>query len=126
MKCDQCSCETFVICVTSKHRRLCEDCKVGKLREQQSEFTKKVALLILYAYEQGYELTFGDAYAKSGHKMYSFHYKRLAIDLNLFKDGEFLTETKDHEFLGEFWESMGGTWGGRFSHKDGNHYSFGE
>ena len=94
------------------------------LRNLQSEFCRKVALLILFAYEQGYELTFGDAHASSGHKLNSFHYKRLAIDLNLFKDGKYLTETSDHEQLGLFWESLGGTWGGRF--KDGNHYSWGE
>lgn len=97
---------------------------MGKLREQQSAFVKKVALLILYAYEQGYELTFGDAYATTGHKINSFHYKRLAIDLNLFKNGTFLQETKDHEILGRFWESIGGSWGGKWN--DGNHYSFGE
>ncbi len=94
------------------------------LRKQQSKFAKKVALLILFANEQGYEVTFGDAYAFTGHIPGSFHYKRLAIDLNLFKDGEYLTKTEYHRFLGEFWESIGGSWGGRF--RDGNHYSFGE
>ena len=94
------------------------------LREQQSTFAHKVALLILYIYEKGYELTFADAYATSGHKNNSFHYKRLAIDLNLFKDGNFLIKTSDHEQFGIFWESIGGTWGGRWG--DGNHYSFGE
>ena len=94
------------------------------LRSLQSEFCRKIALLIQYAYEQGYELTFGDACATSGHISGSFHYKRLAVDLNLFKDGKYLTKTSDHEQLGLFWESIGGTWGGRF--KDGNHYSWGE
>jgi hypothetical protein len=83
-----------------------------------------VSLLIQYATQKGYELTFGDAYAKTGHKVNSFHYSRLAIDLNLFRDGKYLTDTQDHEPLGLFWESIGGTWGGRFN--DGNHYSFGE
>ena len=96
------------------------------LREQQSEFTYRVALLILYAYARGFELTLGDAYATSGHIRDSFHYKRLAIDLNLFKDGQYLTLTEAHTPLGEFWESLGGTWGGRFRQKDGNHYSWGE
>jgi len=82
--------------------------------------------LINYATLQGYELTFGDAFASSGHIKDSFHYKRLAIDLNLFKDGEYLTETEDHRTLGLFWESIGGTWGGRFENPDGNHYSLGE
>ena len=96
------------------------------LREQQSQFARMVGLLINYATLQGYELTFGDAYASSGHIDGSFHYKRLAIDLNLFKDGEYLTETQDHKQLGLFWENIGGTWGGRFKNPDGNHYSLGE
>ncbi len=95
------------------------------LRKQQSRFTKKVALLILYAYELGYEITFGDTYSgKFKHKKDSYHDLGLAIDLNLFKGGKYLTETSDHEILGIFWESIGCTWGGRW--QDGNHYSFGE
>lgn len=94
------------------------------LRQKQSKFVRMVALLILYAYEQGYELTFGDAYrdlrCDYGHPA-SLHRSRLAIDLNLFRDGEYLQKTEDHRLLGEFWESIGGSWGGRF--KDGNHYS---
>src|SRR5699024_1170004 len=95
-------------------------------------FTRMVADLIVYAYEQGYELSLGDAYRdprshgavgqKIGYSSAnSLHKERLAIDLNLFKDGKFLTATEDHLPLGEFWESLGGTWGGRFN--DGNHYS---
>jgi len=95
-------------------------------RQQQSKFVKMVALLILYAYERGYELTFGDTTATTGHKKWSFHYKKLAIDLNLFKNGAYLKSTEAHEFLGLFWESLGGSWGGRFKRKDGNHYSLGE
>ena len=99
------------------------------LREKQSKFVKMVALLILYAYEMGYELTFGDAWSKPeymAHCKNSNHYIRLAIDLNLFKDGKYLEDTEDHRFLGEFWESLGGTWGGRFRNRDGNHYSWTE
>lgn len=91
------------------------------LREKQSKFVRMVALLIQFAYEKGYELTFGDAWAQSGHKKNSNHYIRLAIDLNLFKSGKYLNKTEDHKELGEFWESIGGIWGGHF--KDGNHYS---
>jgi len=96
------------------------------LQPKQSEFARAVALLIQYATHLGYEVTFGDAYAVRGHKEGSFHYKRLAIDLNLFFEGEYLTSTEAHLPLGEFWESIGGTWGGRFTNPDGNHYSFGE
>lgn len=94
------------------------------LRQKQSKFAKMIPLLILFAYEKGYEITFGDAWAKMGHRKGSFHYKRLAFDLNLFKKGVFLRSTKAHEPLGIFWESIGGTWGGRWG--DGNHYSLGE
>jgi len=92
------------------------------LNKQQFKFTQAVGLLITYAYFKGYTLSFGDALAKDGHSKNSFHYKRLAIDFNLFKDGEFLTETKDHQVLGEYWELLGGSWGGSWG--DGNHYSW--
>lgn len=94
------------------------------IRNRQSEFVCMAGKLIDFAYTKGYELTFGDAYARFGHVRGSFHYIRLAIDFNLFKDGVYLTETEDHQELGEYWESIGGTWGGRF--RDGNHYSYGE
>ena len=83
-----------------------------------------VGQLIDFIYKNGYTATFGDAYATTGHKTNSFHYKRLAIDLNLFKDGKYITSTSQHEPIGKFWESIGGTWGGRWN--DGNHYSLGE
>jgi hypothetical protein len=102
------------------------------LGTKQRQFTKMVADLIQWAYDEGYEITLGDAYRdprlhgdvgkKKGYgRSRSNHKSRLAIDLNLFKDGEYLTETEDHEPLGLKWESMGGSWGGRFN--DGNHYS---
>ena len=94
------------------------------LRKDQSTFVKMVGQLIAFAYAEGYELTFGDAYAKTGHKKGSKHYDRLAIDLNLFLQGHYLTTTEAHRPLGEYWESIGGSWGGRFN--DGNHYSLGE
>jgi hypothetical protein len=97
--------------------------KNDTLRQKQSRFVRMVGLLIDYAYLQGFELTFGDAYALTGHKANSLHGKRLAIDLNLFRNGEYLTTTEAHLPLGEFWERIGGTWGGRFSTPDGNHYS---
>lgn len=89
------------------------------LREKQSKFAHMVSLLIVFAYKCGYELTFPDSRTK--HMIDSLHHIGLAIDLNLFKDGKYLTETEDHRELGEFWEFIGGSWGGRFG--DGNHYS---
>ena len=90
-----------------------------------------IADLIIFAYDNGYELTFSEAYrtpeqaalnAKSGSGIkHSLHTQRLAVDFNLFKDGKYLTASSDHKPLGEYWESIGGTWGGWFN--DGNHYS---
>ena len=102
------------------------------LSQKQRKFTRMVADLIVYAYDNGYELTMGDAYRdprlhgalgiKQGYgAANSCHKLRLAIDLNLFKGGKYLTGTDDYRPLGEFWESIGGSWGGRF--QDGNHFS---
>ena len=96
------------------------------LRQKQSKFAHDVVLLILYAEAMGYEVTFGDAARmdRRGHVRGSDHYKRLAIDLNLFCNGKYLRETSAHGCLGEFWESLGRKWGGRFKKKDGNHYAY--
>tara|TARA_R110000868_G_scaffold125265_3_gene331044 strand:- start:16537 stop:16842 length:306 start_codon:yes stop_codon:yes gene_type:complete len=98
------------------------------LGQKQRKFTKMVGMLIQYAYFEGFELSLGDAFATDGHRVGSLHYSRLAIDLNLFKDGKYLTETIDHAFLGEYWKRLDPecTWGGDFGGKDGNHYSYGE
>ncbi len=96
------------------------------LRQKQSKFASMLPLLILYAYELGFEITIGDVWAKSGHSYRSFHYKKLAVDLNLFRNGRYLKSVKSHEPLGLFWESLNGTWGGRWPSGDANHYSYGE
>lgn len=105
------------------------------LRKIQSEFARLVPRLIDRAYEMGFEVTLGDAFRdprvhgdlgvrKSYSHPKSAHKVRLAIDLNLFRDGEFLEWTEAHRPLGEWWEQQHALarWGGRFS--DGNHYSF--
>lgn len=51
------------------------------------------------------------------------HGNQLALDLNAFKNGVYLTKTEDWKELGEHWESLHPLcrWGGRFG--DGNHLS---
>ena len=103
------------------------------LREKQSKFARMVAELIQHATSLGYEVTFGEAYrtpeqadlnAKKGSGIRnSLHTMRLAIDLNLYKNGVWMTKSEDHKQLGLFWEGLGGSWGGRFKKPDGNHYS---
>ena len=98
------------------------------LGQKQRKFTKMVGMLIQYAYFKGYELSLGDAHATDGHKVGSLHYSRLAIDLNLFRNGVYLREAVDHKVLGDYWKSLDpeATWGGDWENKDGNHYSYGE
>ncbi|EEC7245306.1 TPA: M15 family metallopeptidase [Escherichia coli] len=104
-----------------------------KLSEKQQLFAVMIADLIHWAQEHGYRLTFGEAYrtpeqaalnAKSGKGIRnSLHTLRLAVDFNLFINGEYQADTDAYRPLGEYWESIGGTWGGRFSRADGNHFS---
>jgi len=83
----------------------------------------------------GYEVTIGDVFRdprvhgqlgvrKSYSHPKSAHKVKLAIDLNLFRDGEYLQLTEDHRPLGEWWKEQHplARWGGDFD--DGNHYSF--
>lgn len=95
------------------------------LSEMQRKFPLLVADLIRQAYADGYELSLGEAfrteeqqrlYIKSGRSrtMNSLHRDRLAVDFNLFKDGVYLTDGALYRPLGERWEAMGGSWGGRF------------
>lgn len=101
------------------------------LYDKQVRFAAMVAQLIARAFEEGYEVTLGEAWrspeeaarlANAGRGIRnSLHCERLAIDLNLFRYGVYLDKTESHRPLGEWWESIGGTWGGRFG--DGNYYS---
>lgn len=104
------------------------------LSEKQQLFTVLIAQLIAFAQDKGMRLTFGEAYrtpeqaklnAKNGSGISnSLHTQRLAVDFNLFINGEYKTRTEDYRVLGEFWESLGGSWGGRFkTNPDGNHFS---
>lgn len=102
------------------------------LGQKQRRFARMLPRLIDKAHELGFEVSLGDAYrdprvfGKVGEKLgygnpLSAHKERLAIDLNLFKDGRWLPNTEDHRPLGEWWKEQGGSWGGDFG--DGNHYS---
>lgn len=102
------------------------------LGQKQQRFTRMVVQLLNKAHELGFEVTLGDAYrdprvfgamgVSQGYgQARSAHKQRLALDLNLFRDGVYLMDTQAHLPLGTWWEAQGGVWGGRF--QDGNHYS---
>lgn len=101
------------------------------------------AELLKQARVLGYEVTLGEAWrsqqtasfrvmmnAKKGIGIArSLHMDRLAIDLNLFRNGKYLNKTEDYRLLGEWWEAQQRVgiqfcWGGRFKMRDGNHFSF--
>lgn len=106
------------------------------LNQEQWRFADMVADLIEHARFLGYRVSLGEAYRPPVTAAYyatigkgvtnSFHTKRLAIDLQLFRDGKYLTATEDYRPLGIYWESRGGSWGGRFKRQDGCHFSLGE
>lgn len=102
------------------------------LRQKQSLFAKLAGLLIKEIYARGYEVTLDWAYRPPEIAAYyadlgigirnSLHTKKLAVDLNLFKDGVWLRNSEDHKPFGDWWEAQHPLcrWGGRWH--DGNHY----
>jgi hypothetical protein len=104
---------------------------MSKLKDDQCAFAMALGkLLVWIGRQKGYSVSLGDAESKIDnkpqHSPNSFHYKRLAIDLNLFIDGKYQRSTKAHARMGAYWKKIGGSWGGDFTKPDGNHYSWGE
>jgi len=105
-----------------------------KLGEKQELFMSLLPGLLNKAFELGYKVRGGDLFRDPrvhgemgikrgyGHPR-SAHKNKLAIDLNLFKDGVYMSSTEAHTELGEYWEKQHELcrWGGRF--RDGNHYA---
>ena len=124
--------------------------QVQLLKEKQSIFILNVAKLIIKAYElPGYELTLGEGLRTSDQQMLYFegytlikigsdlklavaprksktmnsrHIQKLAIDLNLFVNGEYRTDKEAYKPLAEYWRSLhpdnvsGYDWGWDFNH----------
>lgn len=108
------------------------------LLQKQQIFSGLVARFLSFINSQGYEVTLGEAwrppemaeiYAKEGKGTAdSVHCLRLAIDVNLFKDTEYLTNDTDYKPFGDYWKSLSTSdyeccWGGDFTIMDGNHFS---
>ena len=96
---------------------------------EQNAFLLDFVQLVLYATKLGYVVTAGELsrpiemqqlYVKTGRSktMDSQHLKRMAGDLNFFKDGKLVQTREELKPLGEFWEGLnpknrwGGSWRG--------------
>ncbi len=105
-----------------------------KLSEIQQLFARDVVRLLMEMDKLGYKYTFGETYrtaeqAEIYHKegigiKNSLHCKRLAIDINLFKDGVMLATKEHYQPIGLFWESLCpmNRWGGNFTKVDADHF----
>lgn len=98
------------------------------LVQEQAAFLLDAGKLVAYATEQGFVVTGGElwrtpeqqqVYVKTGRSktMKSNHLRRLAIDLNFFRDGKLAATKAELAPLGKFWESLSpaNRWGGNFS-----------
>ena len=105
-----------------------------RLGAKQELFSKLYSEHLVWLHEMGYKTRLGDVFAREGHRPGSNHYCKIAGDINLFLDGEYITTTEGHRISGEMWESRhelcrwGGNWDkddhpGEPGEDDGNHYS---
>ena len=119
------------------------------LRESQSIFILNMAKTIIFAYENGMELTAGEMLrtndqqllyfegyelikigsdlklkkaAPKSKTMFSSHLNKLAVDLNLFIDGQYKTDKESFKKISLYWKSLhpknvcGYDWGWDFNH----------
>ncbi len=95
---------------------------------EQAAFLKDVVELIQWATASGWTVTGGELYrtaeqqqiyVRTGRSktMNSNHLKRLAIDLNFFRDGKLVYDVEQLRPVGEFWEGLNpkNKWGGFWS-----------
>ena len=105
------------------------------LRMEQSAFAKDTVKLYVFIENNGAEFTYGEAqrtidqqeiYVKSGKSktMKSYHLQKLAVDLNIFKDGIWFQKKDELQVYGDFWESLNplNQWGGNWSFYDAPHF----
>ncbi len=110
-----------------------------RLSTKQQQFTVAIGKLIGYASSKGYGLTFGDAMrdprlhgelgVKKGYGARNSNHKvRLAVDFNLFVNGEYITSGTHPAYkdLGAKWKTLHelAEWGGEGKRNDANHFSF--
>lgn len=104
--------------------------------QEQAAFLLDAGRLIAKATEWGWTVTGGELYrtaeqqqiyVRTGRSktMNSNHLKRLAIDLNFFRDGKLIYDRVQLQALGAYWESLDpkNSWGGNWAtFKDVPHF----
>ncbi len=102
------------------------------LGNKQRFFARIFMEMLIFAHLKGYDVVLEDGkrspeeaarLAKKGGIAISrsLHIKKLAHDISLFKNRKWLKSNEDYKELGEYFESLGGPWGGHFG--DGGHFS---
>lgn len=107
------------------------------LIDKQKIFSKNLANFILWIYNEGYSVTFGEVWRspeeakiqanKGAGISNSLHCDRLAVDLNIFDENNLLLVSVNAlQNFGGQWKTynVNNKWGGDFkSRPDANHYS---
>lgn len=108
------------------------------LAQKQQHFAVMLARLILFADAEGWAITIGEVertkeqqalYVQQGQSqtMASKHLKKLAADLNLFKDGKYCQKVSDYAALGAWWKGQDpqNVWGGDWARlRDARHFEY--
>lgn len=97
------------------------------LGKNQEAFSKDLTALLNYLHDNNYVVRIGEAertkeqqeiYIKQGKSktLNSMHLKRCAIDLHIFKDGNWLQTKAQLQEIGDYWESLSteNKWGGNY------------
>jgi len=106
------------------------------LVNEQAAFLLDICKLVPYATSLGFVLTGGELerkiemqriYIQTGRSktMNSMHLKKIALDLNFFKDGKLIYDIHILKPIGTYWESLNekNRWGGNWiSFKDVPHF----
>ena len=111
---------------------------MGVINDKQFKFTRDIGRLLRYADDCKMDLSLREVWRSRERQTelllegksrthHSEHIWSLAADFVLFRDGENITDGQDWEWrmLGEYWEALGHTWGGKWDFNDAGHFEYG-
>lgn len=97
------------------------------LGQNQEAFSRDFEKLLVYLHTNGYSVRIGEAertqaqqeiYIRQGKSKTnnSMHLKRCAVDLHIFKSGQWLQSKTELQSIGDYWEALSkeNRWGGNF------------